>query len=507
MSWKHVIENEKDPEVLKKFIYSQNEFMELQAGIIKRLEEEKSKREQERILLDDILNKFKKRMFAKSSEKDTSYRKRDKDDDQPTLHAESLAPPPQENEKTKIPEVWVDSQLTSEQLADVAQQYGYPRDAEWELISGLYDESSEYDIVPKKIVKKKVRRFKYRLKVSRGSEKEIIVSAPGPVKLVPGASYSVDFALEVVSDKYLYHTPLERQRRKLEEIGLEISCKTLYSLSYFIYMYLEDVCLEVKKQILSCQLAVHIDETRWPINNSQQDDGYMWVVSNQGGSYYQFEPTRSGSIATELLASYEGPVVSDGFSGYNRLKKNPKINLAHCWFHARRQFKDIEGNYPKECKEILELMRKLFRVEKRAKTWDDLIFKRQTESKEILNEIELWLIKTKTETRGESGLQGAVDYCLKFWSGLTKFMDDVRIPLTNNDAERTIRQAVMGRKNFHGSRTINGADVAAVFYTIIESCKKVEINPRDYLRYAVFSKIKGEEIRTPLDYATFIRTH
>ena len=233
----------------------------------------------------------------------------------------------------------------------------------------------------------------------------------------------------------------------------------------------------------------------------------MWVMANQGGSFYQFEPTRSGKVATELLGSFEGPVVVDGYGGYNRFKDESKIILAHCWSHARRQFKDIEGNYPKECKEIVELIRKLFRIEKKVKSYEELSEKRKTESKKIIDEIEQWLIKTRTESRESSGLRSAIDYCLKFWTGLTKFLDDVRIPLSNNEVERTIRQAVMGRKNFHGSRTINGADVAAVLYSIIESCKKVELNPKAYLKYAIGEKISGREVKTPLDYAKFIRKH
>lgn len=493
--------------LLKQYLVTADKLIKHQDGVIKRLYEEKAKQDQQALLISEQLDKLKKRMFGKSSEKDTSFRKREDEEEQLTIHSQSLAPPPKEIEKKQIPEVRVDRTLTSEELANIAEQYGYPRDSEWELIDGLYDESSEYDLVPKKLAKKKYRRFKYRLKVTKGSEKEIIVSAPGPSKLVPGSSYSVDFALDVVTEKYLYHNPLERIRRKFEELGLELSCKTLYSLCYFITMYLEDVYLEIKNQILSCGLSVHIDETRWPINNKYQDDGHMWVISNQGGSFYQFEPTRSGSIATELLGSYCGPVVSDGYGGYNRLRDNPNIVLGYCWFHARRQFKDIEQNYPRECKEILELIRKLFRVEKKVKTYEELKEKRTKESKPITDEIYNWLIKMKTEARAESGLLGAVDYCLKFWSGLTKFLTDPKIPLSNNEVERTIRQAVMGRKNFQGSRTINGADVASILYTVIESCKKVELNSKEYLKYAVLEKIQGREPKTPLDYAKFIRTH
>lgn len=82
----------------------------------------------------------------------------------------------------------------------------------------------------------------------------------------------------------------------------------------------------------------------------------------------------------------------------------------------------------------------------------------------------------------------------------------MRVPLANNEAERTIRHAVMGRKNFYENRTHNGADKAATLYTIIESCKKVELDPRTYINMALRLSTKGLEVPTPLEHAKLIRT-
>lgn len=83
-------------------------------------------------------------------------------------------------------------------------------------------------------------------------------------------------------------------------------------------------------------------------------------------------------------------------------------------------------------------------------------------------------------------------YTLKLWHGLKLFLDDPKIPLSNNDAERALRHAVMGRKNFYGSKTINGADVTATLYTIIESCKKVELDPKSFITMTIKQIIRGE---------------
>jgi len=79
------------------------------------------------------------------------------------------------------------------------------------------------------------------------------------------------------------------------------------------------------------------------------------------------------------------------------------------------------------------------------------------------------------------------------------------VPLTNNEAERTIRQAVMGRKNFYGSRSIDGADVTAIIYSVIESCKKVEIDPRKYLLETIHQCVAGKTPLTPFEYVKLIR--
>ena len=110
-------------------------------------------------------------------------------------------------------------------------------------------------------------------------------------------------------------------------------------------------------------------------------------------------------------------------------------------------------------------------------------------------------------TRNESGPQGAIEYTLKLWPGLTKFTENPRIALSNNEAERTIRHAVMGRKNYYGSRTHNGADTAATFFTVVESCKKEELDPRTYMLYAATELAKGELPLTPLEYTRHTRAH
>ncbi len=278
MELPRVVKEENSPEILRAFL---SHVMKLNEDLQKRnsfLEIEKAKKDQTTLKLDDQLLALQKRMFGKSSEKRGTSRPRSKGGRQLSLHGESLAPPPSEKELGQLQEIQVDHKLSSEELADIAEEYGFPRDSEWEHLNGFYDESEEVDIKVESYVRKKNRRHKYRLKASKGTEREIIVTAPTPAKIMPGARYSIDFAVEVVTKKYLYHLPLERIRRQIASAGLDIACKTLYSLCFFVHCYLEDIAQRIRLEILGCGLSLHLDETTWPINNKKQSDGYMWGV-------------------------------------------------------------------------------------------------------------------------------------------------------------------------------------------------------------------------------------
>lgn len=115
----------------------------------------------------------------------------------------------------------------------------------------------------------------------------------------------------------------------------------LYNLARLAGEHLADVVERIKNEFLSHAL-VHSDETPWPINNGKDGDGYMWIVANNRGSYYRFEPTRSGKVVKETLEGYKGVVMSDAYSGYYQFKKSQTQDLALCHAHARRNFWDIK---------------------------------------------------------------------------------------------------------------------------------------------------------------------
>lgn len=449
---------------------------------------------------------FQKLVFGHGVETRSKDRpRRTKEDEQLLIHSQSLVPAPAVETRESLKNEGTVHEMTTEEILEEAQVRELPEDAaQWKEIAGLTEDSTEVTVIERQYVLVKHKRKKYRYEPSKGTDNEIIVTAKGPEKLLPGCSYSIDFALSVVRDKYEYHLPLERQTRAMESLGLKgVGTKTLYNLCEAVSVHLGPVTEAIRKDILSSNLCVHMDETPWPIQG-EDDDGYMWTMSNQAGNLYRFEPTRSGKVADEMLEGYKGSMLSDAYGGYDRFKKRAGITLAFCWAHGRRKFFEIREIYP-ESDEILDLMEDLFGVEYEAKTYEELGVLRQEKSKPLTDKIYAWLIERKVRHLPESAFTKAVDYLLKRWKEFTAFLIDVRIPLSNNEAERAMRHAVMGRKNFYGSKTINGADTAAILYSVIESCKKVQLDPTTFIKQAILRNNRKESQVSPLTYARELR--
>ncbi len=377
-----------------------------------------------------------------------------------------------------------------------------PREA-WKKLDAIAQESVEITIIERTYKKVVHSQARYKLKDKYNKTgKDVIITAPGPAKLKAGCQYSIDFALAVVSDKYEFHLPLERQRRKMEAAGLDVEVKTLFELCRSVAAHCDEAVIpKICRDLKADFCAVHLDETPWPIVGSHDKDGQMWVMSNRLGSVYRFEPTRSGKIAVEMLAGYEGAALADGFSGYGRLPKElDGVRLANCWAHARREFFERIDDFS-DAATFVEMVDDLYAIEDKAETFEQLAQLRRTESRVLVDQMHAWLWEAKRRFLPGDGIVAASNYCLKRWKRLTLFLTDLTVPLDNNDAERALRHVVMGRKNFAGSKSIDGADVAATLYTVIETAKKVGMDPREYLKYVITERWYRRDPKSPLEYS------
>ena len=518
------LETEKDPEVLRAMALQLRQ--ELNAKIAA-LEEENAKL---RALIEEneethpLITKLQRMLFGKSSEKRSrqAEEKASQDATAPEEDTPPAAPDaasdaaPEEKKKPKKRNRQKGHGPRSQPGLPSQEQFHDLDDAdktcpccgglmqEWK---GQFEESEEITMLVRKIMLIKHKRKKYRCKCNGHIE-----TAPGPIKLYKGARYSIDFAVEVAFDKYSMQLPLERQVREMRYDGLNIDSQTLWDCTWHV----TEPLLPAYDRLLGHQWSMPLlnaDETSWlRMPGSHEPKGsskkcYVWSLASPKAVYHRILDSRSEEAGKKLLEGFRGIVMADGYSVYPALAKAHGFTLVHCWAHVRREFLEIEKSFPKPAKEMISLIRGLYMIEReclRGPEGDEQRRAlRNTKSRAIIKQIEK--VATTTPVLPESGLYNAFQYMLKRWDNLTRFLDDPRIPLDNNAAERALRTVVVGRKNYYGSHSERGLLAASVLYSLCDTAALEGLNPRDYLRLAIQRRLNGEVVPLPHEVAAELR--
>ncbi len=350
------------------------------------------------------------------------------------------------------------------------------------------DAGEEITVVEReyKLVRRKRRVYRCRCQAEP-------VAAPAPVKLSPRGRYSLDFAINVAVDKYLHHLPLARQVRAMRMNGLIIDTQTLWGQLDTLADHLWP-SYELIREYIQGADVIGADETWWRLmTKSGSKRWWVWAMTTHDAVYYHLDPSRSGEAARTLLGHYEGIVMCDAYSAYKTLaRNNPSFVLAHCWAHVRRKFIEAHSVYPDECDVVLDLIDELFLIERlvpahqalegqpKLDALEQRSHLRATRSRAITARIREWAYQQVALP--QSKLAKATNYMLNHWSSLLLFLEDPLIPIHNNHTEQEMRNWVLGRKNHYGSRSKRGTEVAAVFYTLLETAKLCGVDPRAYLR-------------------------
>jgi transposase len=365
---------------------------------------------------------------------------------------------------------------------------------------GQAEESEEIDVIAREFVLKKHVRKKYRCRCGA-----CIETAPTPPRLVPGGRYSLAFAICVAIGKYADHLPLERQVRIMKREGLEVDSYTLYDQIERLARVLWPAYDRLGAELLD-ESVLFVDETPWPMLGKGADSAkwYAWTMASETAAYYEIHETRGLTAGKSLLTGFKGVGVTDGYAVYDGLEKRlPGLRIAQCWSHIRRNFVDCANAFPKETEQILALIGELYAIEDRApKGREGDVERRQlrtTESRCVLARIQAWCLEVAC-TPGSS-LGKAIGYMSNRWSKAVLFLDEPRVPLDNNAAERALRGLVLGRKNHYGSKSRRGTEVAAVFYTLIESAKLAGVEPAMYLERAARVALDGGDPPLPNELA------
>ena len=356
-----------------------------------------------------------------------------------------------------------------------------------------FEEYEEITVLERKYTLRKVKRRKYRCRCNA-----CVVTAPAPPRLIPGGRYSLDLAVQVAVDKYLDHLPLERQVRIMNRLGLEVTSQTLWdqieALARILVAIYQALGLKV-----SLADVVHADETRWPRLDSARASPWMvWTRCTPEIAHYSILSSKSARAARRLFSGYSGVLVVDGYQVYEKLsRESSKVHLANCWAHVRRKFEESRENFPKPCGWILARIGELYAIERQVpgpfpgdeSAQEQRLQLREEKSRPIVRSIYDWAC---TEVGlPQSALGKNIRYMLRRWKALTLFLEHPRVPLDNNAAERSLRGPVVGRKVHYGSKSKRGTEVAALFYTLLETAKLQGVDPAGYLKAAAQRALKS----------------
>jgi transposase len=226
------------------------------------------------------------------------------------------------------------------------------------------------------------------------------------------------------------------------------------------------------------------DDPTW-MNVGKKDDKakdrfHLWAVTNRRATCYSVFDSRSRKAAKTFLGKLSGVLVSDGAACFKVLASE-YLTLANDWFHVRRKFIAAETSYGKDATFFIDRIREMAKIEAEIKGRppDEIRVARQTFVRPIVEVIRAQL--DALIVLPKSSIGRAITYTKKLWTGLTVFLDNPDVPMHSNDVERAMYGPAVGRKNHYGSRNLTTAQVAAVWYSVVETCKLCGIDPRAYL--------------------------
>jgi transposase len=351
----------------------------------------------------------------------------------------------------------------------------------WE---GQFEVSELITVVPSRIILQRHKRQKYfRWNPETGNHD--IITAPGPLRLKEGSRYSIELATELGLAKYQWHLPMDRQCQMLAEHGLAISPQTIWDQIDTVAFYLQPTVFKGIIEKIEQTRVNLADDTHWPNLESsktrERDNFYLWAVTNPNATCFNVFDARSQKVASTFLGNLRGVLVTDGHASFKKLGSE-NLALANDWYHFRRKVKAAEDVYPEECSFILDRIAQLSQIESRiqGRPPNEVFDERQKSSRPLVGELRTFL-DGLSHVLPRSGLGRAVTYANRLWTGLTVFLDQPDVPMHTNDVERAIRGPAVGRKNHYGSKNLESARVAAVWYSVVATCKQNGISPREYI--------------------------
>lgn len=345
--------------------------------------------------------------------------------------------------------------------------------------------SEELDYVPASFVVREHVKIK---KACRNCDSEGVKQGvlPADVQVIEKGRAGAGLLSHVFVSKYCDHQPLHRQEQIYARAGIELSRSTMCDWVRQGAELLEPICEELIRQILTYP-AIYADETILKVQDPDKEglhQGYLWGALGPPGVYFHYSKSRASEVALELFSEYQGYVHTDAYAGYNPVFLPEGCKRVGCFAHVRRKFIEVQKLAEKDVGKVLKLIAELYKVERAAKKLSDeeRAALRQKKSLPVLEKLKAMLETLRDITLPQHPLVKAINYALAQWEELTIYTTKGFLDIDNNPIERQIRPVALGRKNYLFAGSHDGAKRAAIFYSLINTCKMHKINPFNYLK-------------------------
>jgi transposase len=349
---------------------------------------------------------------------------------------------------------------------------------------------------------------------------EKVTQAPAPFHAIARGWAGPSLLAMIVFEKFGQHQPLNRQAERYALEGVPIALSTMADAVGSVCAALAPILRLVEAHVMAAE-RLHGDDTTVPVlAEGKTDTGRCWIYVRDdkpfGGvgppaAMFYYSRNRRGEHPQAHLVGYSGILQADAYDGYGKLyhadRKPAPVREAACWVHARRPFfamADIEENARRKAAgkkeialspiaiEVVHRIDALFEIERaiNGKSAAERVETRQKQSRPLVEDLHAYLREQVVRLSRGHDLVKAINYILKRWPAFTLFLDDGRVCLSNNAAERGLRGIALGRKSWLFCGSDRGGDRAAAMYSLIITCKMNRVDPQAWLA-DVLSRIAG----------------
>jgi transposase len=349
---------------------------------------------------------------------------------------------------------------------------------------------------------------------------EKVSQAPAPFHVIARGWAGANLLAMILFEKFGQHQPLNRQSERYALEGVTISLSTMADAVGSGCAALDPLLRLIEGHVMAAE-RLHGDDTTVPVlAKGKTDTGRCWVYVRDdkpfGGTsppaaMFYYSRDRKGVHPQSHLAGYAGLFQADAFDGYRQLylpDRSPgPILEAGCWVHARRPFfamADLEENARRQAAgkkaialspiaiEVVRRIDALFDIERpiNGKSIEERRSVRQKLSKPLVDDLQVYLREQRARLSRGHDLAKAIDYILKRWAAFTLFLDNGRVCLSNNAAERALRGIALGRKSWMFCGSDRGGQRAAAMYSLIVTAKMNDVDPQAWLA-DVLARIAG----------------